>query len=484
MQNRFKQLERQWPYIGFSLFSSIFIILICIHWGIFERNVIAVQSILQPLAAQETWMNIFHQDQKIGYSQRMIQPQENMYVLSDKTFLQLNTLGTLHDLHLKTSAILNTDMSVAQFSFDLNSDPFKFNVQGMIEGKKLRLIIGDTETQMVIPEKIYIPTALMDAAYALNLKPGEWRNIKLFDPSTMAMRTVIIFYDGQERLNLLGETLLCKVYSMEYMGMKSTAWINADGQIVQEKGIMGMTLQKTTKDQALRGLSGEKTSDLIAFSSVKTNILLNNPDRLSMITYEINGPFDIKNYAVGRQSQIAPNMMSIQREKIPSPPYYTTGVEQFLQTTPFIPSDHFLIRNQLKKIVRDADPVLVKIKKVMVWINDNIVKKPVISVPDAIETLKHRRGDCNEHAVLVAALLHACNIPTKIAAGLVYLDGRFYYHAWNEVYLNDWISLDVIMNQFPADVTHIRLVSGSPDKQMSLLGIIGNIKIKIIEKKP
>ena len=90
-------------------------------------------------------------------------------------------------------------------------------------------------------------------------------------------------------------------------------------------------------------------------------------------------------------------------------------------------------------------------------------------------------GDCNEHAVLFAALARAAGIPTRIEAGLVYLNGRFYYHAWNAVYLDRWVTVDALMNQFPADATHIRFTVGGLDRQMDLMGAIGNVNLEIVD---
>jgi len=91
-------------------------------------------------------------------------------------------------------------------------------------------------------------------------------------------------------------------------------------------------------------------------------------------------------------------------------------------------------------------------------------------------------GDCNEHAVLLAAMARAAGIPAQIEAGLVYMKGRFYYHAWNVLYLGRWITADSLMGQIPADVTHIRLVRGEPDSQMDLIGVIGKVKLEILEQ--
>ena len=123
---------------------------------------------------------------------------------------------------------------------------------------------------------------------------------------------------------------------------------------------------------------------------------------------------------------------------------------------------------------------LLKAKKLVNWINGNIQKRPVLSVPNALETLRNRVGDCNEHAVLLAALARACGIPAEVEAGVVYQNGRFYYHAWNSLYLGSWVTADAVMGQLPADVTHIRFVRG-PERQIDLIGIIGKVRLEILE---
>ena len=123
-----------------------------------------------------------------------------------------------------------------------------------------------------------------------------------------------------------------------------------------------------------------------------------------------------------------------------------------------------------------ADDHQVKVKKIVNWVYVNVEKKPVLSVPNALEVLKNKVGDCNEHAVLTAALLRTAGIPAQIETGLVYLHGRFYYHAWNIAYIGKWVTVDAVFNQMPADVTHIRLVRGEGGEQLDLLGFMGKIQ--------
>jgi transglutaminase-like putative cysteine protease len=72
-------------------------------------------------------------------------------------------------------------------------------------------------------------------------------------------------------------------------------------------------------------------------------------------------------------------------------------------------------------------------------------------------------------------------IPTKIAAGLLYTESRFFYHAWNEVYLGEWIAVDPLMNQVPADPTHVRLITGELDRQVELVRALGRLSIKVLD---
>jgi len=62
----------------------------------------------------------------------------------------------------------------------------------------------------------------------------------------------------------------------------------------------------------------------------------------------------------------------------------------------------------------------------------------------------------------------------------VYLDGRFYYHAWPEVYLGDWVAVDPTLGQFPADAAHLRITTGGLARQAELIRLIGSLKLEVL----
>ena len=104
----------------------------------------------------------------------------------------------------------------------------------------------------------------------------------------------------------------------------------------------------------------------------------------------------------------------------------------------------------------------------------------MLSIPDSVEILQKRKGDCNEHAVLFAALTRAAGVPVKVVLGLVYLDGRFYYHAWDEIYSDGWIAVDPTFGQFPADATHIKLLEGDISRSTDIIRVVGKIQLNVL----
>ena len=119
----------------------------------------------------------------------------------------------------------------------------------------------------------------------------------------------------------------------------------------------------------------------------------------------------------------------------------------------------------------------------LAWIAENLKKSPTLSIPSAIDVLERKTGDCNEYAVLFAALAKSAGIPTKLCIGLVYYEGSFYYHAWVKSYLGYWCDIDPILGQMPVDATHIKFIEGDPGKQADILGLIGKVKIEVLEYK-
>jgi len=257
--------------------------------------------------------------------------------------------------------------------------------------------------------------------------------------------------------------------------------MDENGDVLKEEGLLGITLTKTTPEDARSNLGIQASDDLVKFASIAANVSLKETEKLHILKVAISG-IDVSNtHLSGERQVLHGNILTIRKESLKGLPisFDTQDLTNFLKPTPFIQSDNEKIRTIANKIVSNKDTPLEKATKLLFWIHKNIDKKPVVSLPDALSTFENHVGDCNEHAVLMAAFARAEGIPAKVEAGLVYLNGRFYYHAWNLLYLGRWITADALFGQIPADVTHIRLASGELNEQLNLMGLIGNIKVEI-----
>ncbi|MEM7621882.1 MAG: transglutaminase-like domain-containing protein [Planctomycetota bacterium] len=117
----------------------------------------------------------------------------------------------------------------------------------------------------------------------------------------------------------------------------------------------------------------------------------------------------------------------------------------------------------------------------------------------AAETVRTREGDCTEHGVLLAAVLRARGIPSRVASGLIYADAFagseniFGYHMWTQALLpaadnggEVWVDLDATLPPAtPYDATHITLAvsdlsgDGPANSMVALAPLMGRLQIDV-----
>lgn len=488
-------LRRNKPFwVAGSLLVMVFLGLLAIRLGLIELLRSRPKTLsISPMGLppeRETWMNIWQNDRKIGVSHSEFTTEADGYGLQETVRMRINTMGMVQDIHLRTRGRLNPDFSLADFDFEINSSRFSFSVKGAVAGERLKIqtaSAGSTrEMDIKIKSKPYLLAGITAAMAAAELNAGDKYIFDIFDPSTMGQTPVEVNVIGREDIRIGGSQKTATKVSLNFKGAIQIAWIGESGEVLKEKGILGIRLEKTTREDALFGLPLESSEDLTRTASIPSNVVLENLERRLSLKVEISGvPFDKLQLDGGRQT-ISGSVLSVTKESTAN---LAAAIDTqrlqplkkiFLRSTPFVQSDDEKIRILAQQIAGDQSVPLEKVRLLVDWMQRNIETRPVLSLPDALSTLEHRVGDCNEHAVLLAALARSVGIPCRIEAGLVYLKGRFYYHAWNLVYLGRWITVDSLFGQLPADVSHLRFVTGSPKQQLDLMGIIGNIQLKVI----
>jgi Transglutaminase-like superfamily len=443
------------------------------------------------LKAGERWMNILQGDRRIGTTYSHLEPIEDGYRLTEKVTMRINTMGLVQDLVLDSSGWLNPDLTLVRFTFAMHSGLFTFVAQGHVEDNHLvcRIQSGDDERQLRLPLEAppYLSAGIFPAVADAGLAPGERRTFHIFDPSTMAQEKITLVMQGREMLQLGNREVEALKVSLEFKGISQDAWLDDNGQVLLEKGLLGIRQERVSREEALFGQPLSASGDLTRVAAVVPDRDLPDPTTLTQISLQLDG-IDLERYALddGRQ-HLEGNRLTLTREDLTGLPKalpqknLSPAIAADLAPSTFVQSDHPKIQTLAAQLVDPDDTPLANLRRIVEWIQINITKRPVLSLPDALTTLDNRMGDCNEHAVLMAALARAAGYPAQVEAGLVYQKGRFFYHAWNRVYIDRWITVDALFGQIPADVSHIRFTRGTAQQQLDILPLLGNLQIRVLE---
>ncbi|MGV8081124.1 MAG: transglutaminase-like domain-containing protein [Syntrophales bacterium] len=483
----------RWPWAAGAFVLVIFLVLLAVRMDWIPRafkpaGIQAGQA--GGLVERDLWMSILQNGRKIGYSHRVTESSPEGWKVREDVSMRINTMGYPQSITFRTAGDLHPDLTLKSFTFDLQSSLFRFAARGSVEGDTLVVTSGmpgeEKGARFSLQSAPRLSAGILEAVWAAKLGEGESRTYQVFDPVAMGQRPVTVTARDSETVEIQGARLRARRFDVDFMGASQTAWIGENGDVLKEAGGLGITLERTTRESALEGLASGATADLTEVASVASNMTLPDPAGLNRLRIRLSGA-NVPNLALrGDRQRFEDGVVTVTKETLlpdgkGERAYVVRGA--YLGSNPFIQADDRQIVAQSREIVDPDVPEPIKVLKIVDWVFRNVEKKPVLSVPNALETLRNRVGDCNEHSVLVAALGRASGIPTVVEAGLVYQRGRFYYHAWNAFYIRElerWVTADAVFNQVPADVTHIRLVRGDMDRQMDLLGLIGRLRLEIL----
>jgi transglutaminase-like putative cysteine protease len=277
-----------------------------------------------------------------------------------------------------------------------------------------------------------------------------------------------------------------------FAGIVGTSWITDTGEVVREESPMGLMVVRETPDRAQAlAVPGKVQTDLLQAAAIvpRDAQRIDDPTTVERLRVRLVGispfpPDDLQ----GAGQTVSGDVFDIRDPRTLRAGPQDPEAPDFLRPEPFIESDAPEIRAESAKALeahRGHDS-RARAERLLRHVHALIEKKPTLSLPSALEVLRTRVGDCNEHTTLYVALARAAGIPARIATGLVHLHGAFYYHAWAEVYVTSnagglWLPVDPTLNQFPADATHLRLARGGLDRQAAILGLVGKARMTMLD---
>ena len=436
---------------------------------------------------EETFMGIYFKQERIGYvKNRMVEKDDGSAVLYQDAVLHLNILETTYPVEMYLQAELTNGSLLKNFHFSLSSPFYELNANGSVNDNEVHFTMntGKDEVSDIIQltEPPFISTNMRSYLLQNDLKEGEKFKIPYFDPVTMSGKESIIEYKGFKKKLFYkqGQIYMLHHFVETISGIRIHFYLDEKGKVIRETSPAGFVFMSEPEFRATNII--DKGTEILSAVSVPAIGSLPDLTETSSIRYRLDIPDDTEFDLDQDRQTYKDNILVINKENVPSASFAAClGNDNELRSTPYIQSDSPFILQQAKSIVKSDTNDLEKVMALAKWVYTNLDKKPVLSIPDALSTLRSKVGDCNEHAALFAALSRSLSIPTRVVAGVTYHEGMFYYHAWNEVCLNgEWISLDTTKNQLPADLTHIKFVQGETNEQIKIGALLGRLKIEVL----
>jgi hypothetical protein len=460
-------------------------------------------------------------DKQVGFASSTIDTSTNAIEQRDYLVADLPVGGSVHRATARTNVTLSRALRLKTFEVTLEADQAPMRVVGEVIGDTvLRFSITagegarpDTQ-ELRLNGPILLPT-LVPLAVALEEKPhvGKSYVLPLFDAASLAPKDVRLNIEA-ESLFVVNDSSVFDSTSGQWKGVLPDTirawqivsqggtgiggWVDEQGRLVASNQL-GFRLQRRPYEVAFENWRRFDTTsvaevassgavprdrDILETTAIAANKRLKTT--LSELRVRLGGVtlagFDLD----GGRQRLSGDVLTVTREGADAlaARYFTITEAQRkrpeLKAEPFLESDHREIVALAERIADGSRDPRVVAQRINQWVYDSLKKEVTIGIPSALHVLHTRVGDCNEHTQLFVALARAAGIPSRIAAGLAYLDGKFYYHAWPEVMLRGWVAVDPTFGQFPADAAHLRFVNGGLGRQAELLRLVNGLTIDVV----
>jgi len=464
---------------------------------------------------------------QIGFASNTIDTTSAGIDVVDYFVADLPIAGTTRRASARSVVKLSRALALNSFDVQVESPDAPMRAGGRTSGDTAIVFAISTKSdekpdsqRIAVQGPVYLP-ALVPLVVALGETPkvGKSYALPTFNPTTMSQSTMRLAIRAESVFTLVDSAKFDDAKGLWVTALTDTVrawrvepeasaggfsgWVDAQGRVVQSTQPGGITLRRMAyevafenwriaHDRAVATGAGASKDDILERTAIAAGASLGRT-KLTMLRARLTG-VDLRGFDLdGGRQQFRDSTLVVTRESeadlVPSwsllanDPAIKTRFKAELAAEPLLQSNDVRILTLAVRIAgADRDPRVLA-QKINTWVHDSLKKEIVYSVPNALDVLRTRKGDCNEHTQLYTALARSIGLPTRIATGLAYVNGKFYYHAWPEVWLKGWVAVDPTFGQFPADAAHLRFIVGGLGRQVELLRLIGNLHIKVTDAK-
>src|SRR5712691_5859696 len=466
--------------------------------------------------AGDSWHVIYIGNQRIGYEHGRehveVRDKRNVIVSVSESHFQIKRFG--QELNLSTALRTEETESgdLLRFAFEMKNPPAQSTrSEGVVSETDLEVtstIAGKTDKRRLAWEPDAKSPAYPDRLLRQKpLKAGELLSTKVFLPEFNKFSKVsLAAYDVRPVKLLDGKEhslLKVKVSFSAIPENNSRQFMDADGQTkLSETDMLGSVARAydVSRDVAMQAIAGAEL-DLAVSTLIRVEPPILDAHRKKRIVYRISSKDESPEQAfvnggtqqVKRLSGTAIEL-TVTTKAIPPVNSRPSSTEaKYLAPTLFLQTrDTAVIEHAERAAGGETDPsrLATRLEK---YVHDKLTKKNFsTAMASAAEVAQRMEGDCTEHAVLLAALLRAKKVPSRIATGLVYVEtlNSFGGHMWTEAFLaGEWVPLDATMGRGGIGAAHLKMAESALDEDsplpvttfLPLYNALGQLKIEVVK---
>ncbi len=477
---------------------------------VMARGSLARRATAAPAArtvkAGESWYGAYLAGRKIGYMSEAVRPVERdgqsrlEYV--SRNYAALDVLGQRMEQVTAWVTLCDLDFAPLDMQFTLQSGGRDSAVTAKFLPDRIECTktSGANTTQQTVP----IPAGvklLVDGQALLSqrqLKEGESLTIHQFNPITLDIDACKLTALRREPLAVPGRTLDVLVVKMESPMVQAEAWVDGDGQLHKLTSSMmqaSLEFRREDKDTATSGIDSQGPRvDLVVATSIRPDRPIDNAAQCRRLALKVKGLERLKGVPTDDGQKLSPlddgrQRLTVTGRSLPEssqlklPLAARPELAPFLAPSPYVESDHPEMKAKAAEVVGDERDPAVAAGKLHDFVHQHIRWQSNIGLfRSGLEILRDPAGVCRDAAALYTALARAAGLPTRVCAGLVYVNGAFMGHAWAETWCGQWLPVDATRPGRFVDATHLKLAQGAKYTAVfEMLPALGALSIEVEE---
>ena len=455
------------------------------------------QPLFEGAGEREDWLDTYYKGKTMGFTKSKTRGGPKGIVMDSTVFFKIQSKPIDQSTIIKHTTRLSPDLKLSSFSLLQEISGHRQQVEGKMEGNELhyrtKSLGYDKEKTVKFSEKTVPSSTFLINLVSERLKVGQRGELRLFMEPLQLMVDLEYKVLRQETLQYEGKSIDTFVIRQRFSGMETLIWVSHDGTVYRESTNMGFESVKERPQVAQKIDEAMTLSSIITMSLVKPNKPVPRPANTYDLVYRIHRvsspkaiPEDHRQKIIKVEKQEDGNYITTLRIKSQPKKMDRTGQKKdeteqdpkYLEETAEVQSRHKMIQTLARELSADGKSKWQLAKDINLWVHLNL-RKEMVDTVTALDALLEKRGECQSHTYLFAALTRASGIPTRIVNGLVYskeYEG-FLYHAWPEVFVGEWKAMDPTFGQDRIDATHIKLTENSNESPFHLMEFVGKIAI-------